>query len=44
MGTRGFKLNKVPFLLENKKNINVSRAAAPKPALVPANRYDCYIK
>ena len=25
-------------------NINVSRFAAPKLALVPANRYDCDIK
>ena len=25
-------------------NINVSRFAAPKQALVPANRYDCDIK
>ena len=42
MGADDFKLNKVPFS-SKKVNINVSRAAAPKLALVPANRYDCDI-
>ena len=44
MGPHDFKLNKVPFLARKPVNINVSRSAAPKLVLVPANRYDCDIK
>ena len=33
-----------PFFALKSVNINVSRFAAPKLALVPANRYDCDIK
>ena len=36
-----FKLNKVPFPALKLVNINVSRSAAPKLALVPASRYYC---
>ena len=44
MEAHDFKLNKVPFVALKSVNINVSRYAAPKLALVPANRYDCDIK
>ena len=44
MGTHDFKLNKLPFFALKSVNINVSRSAAPKEALVPADRYDCDIK
>ena len=44
MGAHDFKLNKVPFSALKSVNINVSRSAAPKVDLVPANRYDCNIK
>ena len=44
MEAHDFKLNKVPFFALKSMNINVSRSAAPKLALVPANRYDCNIK
>ena len=43
MGAHDFKLNKAFFSLKS-VNINVSRSAAPKLALVQANRYDCDIK
>ena len=36
MGVHDFNLNKVPHF---NVNINVLRSAAPKLALVPANRY-----
>ena len=36
-----FKLNKVPLFALKSVNINVSLSAAPKLALVPANRYYC---
>ena len=39
MGAHDFRLNKVPFLARF-----VSRFAAPKLALVPANQYICDIK
>ena len=44
IGAHDFKQNKV-HLFSTKKtvNINVSRSAAPKLALVPANRHDCDI-
>ena len=41
MGAHDFKLNKVPFYFLKSVNINVSRSAAPKLALVPASRYNC---
>ena len=44
MGVYDFKLNKVPFPSIKSVNINVSRSAAPKLALVPAKRYDCDIE
>ena len=44
MGAHDFKLNKVPFYALKSVNINVSRSAAPKLALVPANRYNCDVK
>ena len=44
MGAHDFKLNKVPFPALKSVNINVSRFAAPKLALVPAKRYDCDIE
>ena len=44
MGAHVFKLNKVLFSALKSVNINVSRSAAPKLALVPASRYNCDIK
>ena len=44
MGAHDFKLNKVPFSALKSVNIKVSRSAAPKPALVPASRYNCEVK
>ena len=44
MGAHDFKLNKVPFSALKSVNINVSRPAAPKLALVPASRYYCDVK
>ena len=41
MGAHDFKLNNVPFSALKSVNINVSRSAAPKLALVPASRYNC---
>ena len=41
MGAHDFKLNKVHFSALKSVNINVSRSAAPKLALVPASRYNC---
>ena len=41
MGAHDFKLNKVPFSALKSVNINVSRSAAPKLALVLASRYNC---
>ena len=43
MGTHDFKLKGAFFAIKS-DNINVSRFAAPKLALVQANRYDCDIK
>ena len=43
-GPHDFKLNKVPFSALKSVNINVSRYAAPKVALVPASRYNCDVK
>ena len=39
MGAHDFKLNKVPLFARKLVNINVSRSAEPKLALVPASRY-----
>ena len=44
MGTHNFKLKKVPFPTLKKVNINVSRSSAPALALVPASRYNWYVK
>ena len=44
MGAHDFKLYNVPFFARKSVNINVSRSAAPKLALVPASRYNCDIK
>ena len=44
MGAHDFKLNKVPFPALKSVNINVSRSAARKLALVPASRYNCDVK
>ena len=44
MGAHDLKLNKVPFSAQKSVNINVSRSAAPKLALVPASRYNCDVK
>ena len=41
MGTHDFKYNNVPFFAKKTGNINTSMFAAPKLALVPANRYYC---
>ena len=43
MGAHDFNLNKVPFLPLKSVNINFSMSAAPKLALVPASRYNCYV-
>ena len=43
MEAHDFKLNKVPFPALTSLNINVSRSAAPKLALVPASRYNCNV-
>ena len=44
IGAHDFKLNNVPFSALKSVNINVSRFAAPKLALVTAKRYDCNIE
>ena len=44
MGDHDFKLIKVPLFSRKSVNINVSRYAAPKLALVPASRYNCNVK
>ena len=44
MGAHDFRHNTVPLFARKPVNINVSLSAAPKLALVPANRYDCDIK
>ena len=44
MGAHDFKHNKVPRFAREPVNINVSRSAAPKQALVPARRYNCGVK
>ena len=44
MAAHDFKLNKVPFSALKSVNINVSRSAASKLALLPASRYNCDVK
>ena len=39
MGAHDFKLNMVPLFARKSGNVNVSRSAAPKLALVPASRF-----
>ena len=41
MEVHDFKLNKVPLFSRISVNINVSLSAAPKLAIVTANRYNC---
>ena len=41
MGTHDFKYNNVPRFARKPEYINTSMSAAPKLALVPANRYLC---
>ena len=41
MGVHDFKHYKVPLFARKPGNINTSRSAAPKLALVPASRYYC---
>ena len=43
MMVHDLKHNKVPLFAQKPGNINVSRSAAPKLALVPASRYYCDI-
>ena len=44
MGSHAFNLNMVPLFARKPGNINVSRSAAPKLALVPASGYYCDVK
>ena len=44
MGAHDFKHNKVPRFARKPVNINVSRSAAPKQAVVPASHYNCDVK
>ena len=44
MGAHDFKLYNVPFIARKLVNINVSRSAAQKLALVPASCYNCNVK
>ena len=44
MGAHDCKLNNVPVFARKTVNINVSRTAAPKLALVPASLYNSDIK
>ena len=41
MGAHDSKYNKVPLFARKTGNINTSMLAAPKLALMPANRYNC---
>ena len=42
-GAHDFKHNKEALFAQNRGNINYSRSAVPKPALVPASRYNCNV-
>ena len=44
MVTNVLKLNKVRIFAKKTVNVNVSRSAVPKLALVPASGYNCDIK
>ena len=44
IGDHNFKLNKGSFSALKSVNINVSRSAAPKLALVPASHYNCDVE
>ena len=44
MGTHDFKVNKVPPFARKPGDINVSRSAAAKLALMSACRYNCDVK
>ena len=44
MAAHCFKLNKGLLFAQKLGNINVSKSAAPKPAFVPASRYNCGVK
>ena len=44
MGACVLNLYKVPLFARKQVNINVSRSAALKLALVPASRYNCDVK
>ena len=44
MEAHDFKLYNVPFFARKSVNINVSKSAAPKLALVPASCYNCDVK
>ena len=44
MGAHDFKLINVSLSSLKSVNINVSRSAVPKLALVPASRYNCDVK
>ena len=44
MEANGLKLNKGLLFALILKNISVKRSAAPKIALVPASRYNCYVE
>ena len=41
MGTHDFKYNNVPLFFRKPGNINTSKSAVPKLALVQASRYYC---
>ena len=43
-GAHVLKLNKVPLFDRKPVNINVSRSAVPKLALLPASHFNCDIK
>ena len=43
MGAHDFKYFEVPLFGRKTWNINTSRSAAPKLALVPASRYYCNV-
>ena len=44
MGNHDLKVNKGLLFAAQLANINVSRSAAPKLALVPASRYNCDVE
>ena len=44
MGAHDFKFKMMPFPTLKKVSINVSRSSVPELALVPASRYNCYVK